>query len=214
MTPWEIKGHEFVVCNCDYACPCQFGSTPTYGNCEAVNTLEIEQGHHGDVKLDGLRVMTILAFPGPVHEGKGRAQYVIDSRADEAQRAALLRIVSGQDSEPFKTHYNVFAAMTEETLDPIYAEIELQADIEERTARVSVDGIVDGSGEPIKEVATGQPHRVRIDLPNGFEFAIAEIGNGSVETSGKIALDIKDRYGQWARMHLSGEGTAHTRRAT
>lgn len=213
MTPWEIKGLEFVVCNCNYACPCQFGSTPTHGYCEAVSTLEIQEGHHGDVKLDGLRVTVILAWPGPVHEGKGKAQYIVDSRADQAQRDAILRIVSGQDTEPFKTHYNVFAAMTEETFEPIFAKIELEADIEARTGRMFIEGLVEGVGEPIREVATGEPHRVRIDLPNGFEYAIAEIGDGSVKTTGKVALDIKNRYGQWARIHLSNEGTAHTRRA-
>ena len=56
MTPWEIKAKEFANCNCAYGCPCQFNALPTKGFCEAAVAMEIEQGHFGDVKLDGLRI--------------------------------------------------------------------------------------------------------------------------------------------------------------
>jgi len=38
---------------------------------------------------------------------------VIDERATEPQRAALLRILTGQDTEPGKTVFNVFASTFE-----------------------------------------------------------------------------------------------------
>ena len=53
-TKWTIKGREFVNCNCSYGCPCQFNGLPTHGHCQAVGGFEIEQGHHGSTKLDGL----------------------------------------------------------------------------------------------------------------------------------------------------------------
>ena len=37
-------------------------------------------------------------------------------------------------------------------------------------------------GEPIRSPVSGQPHRVRIDIPNGIEFELAEIGS-AVTTS-------------------------------
>ena len=46
-TNWTIHGREFVNCNCSYGCPCQFNGLPTYGHCQAVAGMEIEQGHHG-----------------------------------------------------------------------------------------------------------------------------------------------------------------------
>ena len=33
---WEIKGTEFVNCNCAYGCGCQFNALPDKGFCEAV----------------------------------------------------------------------------------------------------------------------------------------------------------------------------------
>jgi hypothetical protein len=63
MTPWEIKAKEFVNCNCAYGCPCQFNALPTHGNCQAAVAMEIEQGHYGDVKLDGLRIGGTISGP-------------------------------------------------------------------------------------------------------------------------------------------------------
>ena len=68
MTPWEIKGRELANCNCAYGCPCQFNALPTYGTCEAAVGYEIDTGHYGGIKLDGLRVSATYKWPGPVHE--------------------------------------------------------------------------------------------------------------------------------------------------
>ena len=122
-TKWTIKGREFVNCNCSYGCPCQFNGLPTHGHCQAVGGFEIEQGHHGSTKLDGLKFVGIFRWPGAIHEGKGEAAVVIDERASEPQRAALLRILTGQDTEPGATVFNVFASTFEKLHDPIFAPI-------------------------------------------------------------------------------------------
>ena len=41
---------------------------------------------------------------------------------------------------------------------------------------ILVDGVYEVLGEPIKNPVTGAEHRVRIDLPHGFEYRIAEMG--------------------------------------
>ena len=95
---WEIKATEFTNCNCSYGCPCQFNALPTHGNCRYVAGFQIEQGHFGDVKLDGLRAVTMAIWPGAVHEGNGTLQVVIDERADARQRDALAKILTGQET--------------------------------------------------------------------------------------------------------------------
>src|SRR5215468_5659233 len=95
----SIKAREFVNCNCSYGCPCQFNGLPSYGNCEAVSAMQIDEGIHGNTRLDGLRFVGIFRWPGAIHEGKGEAAVVIDERANEAQRNAFLRILTGQDTE-------------------------------------------------------------------------------------------------------------------
>jgi hypothetical protein len=62
---WTIKGREFAHCNCAYGCPCQFNALPTHGDCRALLGVEIEKGHHGTTKLDGLKFAAVFAWPGP-----------------------------------------------------------------------------------------------------------------------------------------------------
>ena len=83
--------------------------------------MQIDQGDHGDTWLDGLRFVGIFRWPGTIHEGKGEAAVVIDARATEAQRGALLRIVTGQDTEPGATIFQVFSTTFETLHEPIFA---------------------------------------------------------------------------------------------
>jgi hypothetical protein len=102
---------------------------------------KIDEGNHGSTTLDGLKVAGMFRWPGPIHEGHGEAAIIIDKRADEAQRTALLRILSGQDTEPGATIFNVFAATLEKTHDPIFADIDFEIDIDRRRARLKVPAI-------------------------------------------------------------------------
>ena len=203
---WMIKAREFVNCNCAYGCPCQFNALPTYGFCQAVAGMEIDQGYHGDTKLDGLRFVGMFRWPGAIHEGRGEAAVVIDERATEAQREALLRILSGQDTEPGATIFQVFSTTLEKIHDPIFAPIDFEVDVDARTGRLSVPGVTEGHGEPIKNPVTGAEHRVRIDLPDGFEYSLAEVGRGWTKVTGPIKFELADSYGQFANIHLSQSG--------
>ncbi len=205
-TKWMIKAREFTNCNCAYGCPCQFNALPTHGDCQAVSGMQIDTGHHGDTKLDGLRSVGIFRWPGPIHQGKGEAAIVIDERATPAQRAALLRILSGQDTKPGATIFQVFSTTLVKVHDPIFAPIDFQVDIDARKAKLVVAGVAEGRGEPILNPVTGAEHRARIDLPNGFEYTLAEMGRGWTKTKGPIELDLSDSYGQFAHVNLCETG--------
>jgi hypothetical protein len=206
ITPWTLKGREFANCNCSYGCPCQFNALPTNGFCCAVAGFEIDSGHFGDVRLDGLRAAGIYAWPGPVHLGNGRMQLVVDERADAAQRDALTRIMLGQDTQEMATMWWVFSAMSPNKEETLFAPIDFASDVDARRGHLIVPGLIESHGEPIRNPVTGDEHRVRIDLPNGFEYRLAEIGSGRSTTQGKIKLELKDTYGQFARLHLSHAG--------
>lgn len=206
MTEWEIRAKQYGNCNCSYGCPCQFAAPPTYGNCEAAEGFDIEEGHFGDTRLDGLRAAALYKFPGAIHEGGGTMQLVIDERADAEQRDALERILTGEDTEEAATFWWVYAAMSPNKLPTLYKPIELEVDVDARRGRLVVPGVVESVGEPIRSPVSGKEHRARIDLPNGLEFRVAEIGSGSTTTSGAIELEFTDSYGQFANLHLSHAG--------
>jgi len=124
MTAWEIKGREFGNCNCDYSCPCQFNALPSRGHCRGLAVFDIERGFHGSTRLDGLKAAAIFRWPGPIHEGKGECIHVLDRRATQEQRAALLRILRGEDTEPGATVFQVFASTCDTMHKPIVAAID------------------------------------------------------------------------------------------
>ena len=206
---WMMKGREFIHCNCAYGCPCQFNALPTQGHCSAVGAFEIEEGYHGDTRLDGLRGGLIAAWPGAIHEGRGQVVPIVDSRASDEQRGALLRIMSGEDTEPGATFFQVFATTFETMHDPVFAEIDFEVDVGARTARLNVPGWIAARGEPIVNPVTGAAHQARINLPHGFEYDICEVGRGWADTKGPLTLALADSHAHFARMHLTESGVIH-----
>jgi len=206
MTPWEIKGRELVNCTCEYGCNCQFNALPDKGHCYAVAGIQIDSGYHGKTKLDGLRVAAIFKWPGAIHEGNGEAIAFVDENADPQQREALLKIMTGQDTDPFATMFAVYASTVSKMNPPVFTQIELELDIDGRKGRIFVKDYIDTHGEPIRNKVTGAQARAQIVLPNGFEYAVAEIGSASSTAQGPVRFDTKDTYGQFARLHLNGHG--------
>jgi hypothetical protein len=206
---WMIKGPELGTCNCDWGCPCQFNALPTRGNCRAVVAVRIDEGHFGDVRLDGLKTAAILAWPGAIHEGHGEALAIVDERATEQQREAILKIMTGQETEPFATIFSVAAAMTEKFHAPLFKPIEFEVDQEKRIGRFSVAGIIDVSAEPIRNPVTGAEHRAKVVLPHGFEYLEAEFASSTAKTSGLIENDWGRRHAHFCVLHLGPNGVIH-----
>ncbi len=206
MIPWELTADNFTNCNCAYGCPCQFNALPTYGNCEAVVAMEIKHGFFDQIRLDGLKTVSVIQWPGPIHEGNGKAFIIVDKSATDEQRHSLLTILSGEETSPGATIWNVFAATLDTVYDPAFHSIELAIDIPARSCQVSVTNLITMSGEPITNPVTGQQHRAQIHIPDGFEYSIAEMGSGSSKTFGPIELDLSDTYGQFSEYHFNNYG--------
>jgi hypothetical protein len=210
VVDWSIEGIEFGSCNCDYACPCQFESRPTHGACRGFEVVRIDRGHFGDVPLAGLCAALTYAWPGPIYDGNGTIQAIVDERADDRQREALASVLYGGETEEGKTHWWVYHAMSSTVHAPLFRPITFEVDVAARTARVAIPGVLEATGRPITSPATGGEHRVRIDIPNGIEFEIAEIGSASTKATGAIELDLHDTYGQFNFLRHSGIGVVHT----
>lgn len=210
MVDWRIDAATFGNCNCDYGCPCQFELRPTHGHCQGFEVGRIEKGHFGDVGLDGLCYAVTYTWPGAVFEGNGAMQAIIDERADVEQRRALVTVLHGGETEEAKTHWWVFHAMSSTIHEPLFKPIDLEIDIENRTARASIPDVLESTGRPILSPVTGEPHRVRIDIPQGIEFEIAEIGSASTRATGDVKLNLEDTYGQFNWIRHSGSGVVRT----
>jgi hypothetical protein len=206
MTYWEFKGRELVNCNCEYGCNCQFNALPDKGHCHAVAGIQIDEGKHGDIPLDGLRIAAIFKWPGAIHEGNGEAIAFVDRKADDRQREALLKIMTGQDTDPFATMFAVYASTVTNMHEPVFTDIDFDVDVEGRWARLTVPGYIETTGEPIRNKVTGAESRAQIVLPDGFEYTVADIGSASSNTTGPVQVEFRDSYGQFANLHLSSHG--------
>jgi len=206
MTEWEFQGAELVNCTCEYGCNCQFNALPDKGHCHAVAGIRIDKGHHGDTRLDGLRIAAVFKWPGPIHEGNGAAIAFVDEIADARQREALLRIMTGQDTDPFATMFAVFASTVTEMHAPVFTKIDFEVDVDGRRGHLRIKDYVEMSGEPIRNKVTGVEQRAQIVLPAGFEYEVADIGSASSRSQGPVQVSMSNTYGQFARLHLGSHG--------
>lgn len=209
-TDWYLEGLAYGNCNCDYGCPCQFEKRPTNGSCIGFEAHRIDKGHFGEVDLSGLRSALLYSWPGAVFEGNGEMQVVIDESASPEQRAALLEIFRGAETDEAATHWWVYHAMCKTEHEPVFLKIDFDADLDSRTARVFIDGVLESEGRPIKPPHGDGAHRVRIDMPEGIEFAVAEIGSASTTATAAIKFDLRDSYGQWNVIRMNPQGVVRS----
>jgi hypothetical protein len=206
-TAWQIKGNHAGTCNCDWACPCQFNALPTHDYCEALLAWEITEGSFGDVSLEGTRFGFAVHWDGAIHEGGGVAQPVIDEGASDEQREAILAINSGEHGGTFM---EIMAAVVSEIREPIVGRIELDVDREARRGTFKLAGVGSSRIEPIvnPDIPDSGEHRVRIDLPGGFEYKQAEIGDSvewNVEGDAPLSFSHEHTYAQMYEFEWSSD---------
>lgn len=206
MAYWRLTGRELVNCSCDYGCNCQFGGLPDKGHCHAAFSMIIDKGAHGETDLSGLRIGAVFKWPGPIHEGHGECAAFVDERADDAQRNALLTIMTGGDTDPMATVFAVFASTIQTMHEPQFVPFDMEIDVDDRRGRARFGDRVSIDGEPIRSPVDGREIRARIDLPNGFEYSLAEIGSASSSSRGPAPLELANSYAQFARIDLDSHG--------
>jgi len=195
-TEWRLEGDELGHCNCDWGCPCQFDALPTHGRCEALIGYEVREGHFGDTDMADVRWAWLVSWPGAIHDGNGSRQLIVDDRATPEQRDAMVALCGGKHGGPY---FEIFATVCPDDREAISAPSAMETDREARTGSLRIEGIAESRAEPIRNPVTGDEHRVRIDLPDGFEYKLAEIGNTAfarATADDPLSLDLENTYAQ------------------
>ena len=203
---WHIKGKQFGNCNCNYGCPCQFNSAPTDNYCHGIGAFLIEEGFFGDTDLAGVKAVSMMKFPGPIHEGKGKMQIILDANSTTNQQKAVQSIIYGKETEPMATAFSMYVSMMEKIYDPLIKNIELDINLETRICNLKVENIITTKTEPIKNPITGDSHRARIVLPEGMEFKEAEMASGTTDANAAFKTNFQDTYVQIAILNLTPKG--------
>ena len=202
---WRLEGEWLKNCNCAFGCPCDFNARPTNGECKGLLGMHITKGHYENTHLNDLSFFVVVQFPGPLHEGNGQAQPIIDERASPEQREALFEIMSGKHSAE-GTLFHIFSLIVNKMHDPIFAPVTFEFDESARTARLSIPGVLESNVEPIRNPVTDKPHRIRVVMPEGFEHITGEIASATIQSSGAIAFSTQGSHSTLAHVVQTPEG--------
>ncbi len=209
---WMIRSNAYGNCNCATNCGCQFNLPSTYGYCQSAFIGNIVEGHFNETPLAGLSWAGLYKWPGEIADGNGKRQIVIDERADEAQRSALETIISGEAGEPFSNFFTVFASTCSEFCETLFLPIDLEADLEGRTARVEIPGILKSTAGPKINEFNGEPFHIALARSSGsFEFTYAELGLGTTAVTGDMEMAYEDTWAHFCIHHFDQDGLVRER---
>lgn len=140
------------------------------------------------MRLDGLRLGLIAAWPNAIHKGNGRCLVCIDERADAAQRDALERIGCGRAGEggPF----SLFAAMYEAPLTVVQGPLHVRRD--GRRVELAFGDLAKASIAPIRQDMGGEA-TTRLVIPGGFIFDDGDIVNTDACTVNAPGISFSNR---------------------
>lgn len=185
---WRLVGDWFDVCSCDIPCPCEFAQPPTNNTCQGVNAWHIRQGRYGDVRLDGLNLLAVLAFEGNIWAGETKMTLglYIDEGADDRQREALQAIFSGQAGG----WPGLLADVVGEVRGIEFAPIAFEVADDLAYWRAEVPGKVVARAEALSGPTTPPGQRVQLLNPPG-----SEVGPGGPATWGHATADQVEGFG-------------------
>jgi len=200
---WTMTGQILGACNCDWGCPCNFDAPPTYGHCDGVYALVIEEGRYGETALDGVAFLFGGHSPQAIHLGGGEDWVIVDDRATEEQRTAIVTLWRGEGTgSPFEE----FASVMDVRGEPMTGRIEVHLDGIRSTVQVRGGADIDLALEPIANPVTGEPEELYLDKPSGFTSLRSELGNSAVGDvrAGGMTWDLAGRYAEHAAFSYAG----------
>ncbi|MDH5277023.1 MAG: DUF1326 domain-containing protein [Gammaproteobacteria bacterium] len=186
---WSLQGEGYEFCNCDFGCGCNFSGVPNSkdGSCRALVGMSIKKGSCGNVDLSGVRCLAVIDWPKAIHDGNGKAVFIVDPSTTDPQIEALSQICTGQ-----------LGGLPWELLGPTFqviglekAKITIEGHGLKRTLRA--EGIAEAQGDAFRNPVTGEEHAVNVDLPTGFIWTRGQCGQGTFKAkAGGLSLNFSD----------------------
>ena len=176
-TAWALKGKGYEFCNCQPGCTCNFSGFPTSpdGSCKAAIGTHITEGRCGDVDLGDIKVAAIFDWPKAIHDGGGKAVFVVPDAVSEEQLGCLAQIFTGQlGGMPW-----AILGTTFEVAGVVRAEVEIDDDGINSGFRIP--GVGEAKGTTLKNPVTGEDHLAAIVLDTGFIWTRGDCGQGTFE---------------------------------
>lgn len=193
-TEYRLTGTGYEFCNCQPGCTCNFSGFPTSkdGSCKAFVGNVIESGQCGDVDLTGVVAVAAIDWPKAIHDGGGRAVFIVAPETTDEQVGALSQIYTGQLGglpwEILGTTFDV-VGLVKAPISITGGGMEISMDI---------DGVGTAAGRYFANPVTNERHEAHIVLPDGFIWSKGECGVGSFSMQAEgLSLSFEDS--NWIR---------------
>lgn len=193
-TSYRLTGTGYEFCSCQPGCTCNFAGFPSTkdGSCKAAVGNVITSGRCGDVDLSGVVAVAVLDWPQAIHDGGGRAVFIVPPETTDEQVGALSQIYTGQlGGMPWEILGGTF-----DVVGLVKAPIRISGDGLDVT--MEVEGVGSASGRYLANPVTGERHEVHIVLPEGFIWSDGDCGVGSFSMQAEgLSLSFEDS--NWIR---------------
>ncbi len=188
-TSWRLKGTGYEFCNCQPGCTCNFSGFPTSadGSCKAAVGTRIDEGSCGKTDLSGLTLLAIIDWPKAIHDGGGKAVFVVPPEVTDEQLGCLAQIFTGElGGMPWE-----ILGSTYEVAGVVRSAVEITG--EGLSSGIKAEGVGEATGTTLKNPVTGEEHGVSIVLDEGFIWKTGQCGQGSFEVEAEgIHLSFQD----------------------
>lgn len=176
-TQYRLTGKGYEFCNCQPGCTCNFSGFPTSqdGSCKAAVGTHIVEGHCGDVALNDIKAVAIIDWPKAIHDGNGKAIFVVPPAVTDEQLGCLAQIFTGQlGGLPWSILGTTF-----EVAGVVRAEVDIDDDGINSGFRIP--GVGEARGTTLKNPVTGEDHHAAIVLEHGFIWKRGDCGQGNFD---------------------------------
>jgi hypothetical protein len=191
---WRLRGTGYEFCNCQPGCTCNFSGFPTSsdGSCKAAVANKIVEGYCGDTNLSGIDAVAILDWPKAIHDGDGKAIFVVPPEVSDEQLGCMAEIFTGQlGGLPWSILGTTFT---------VAGVVRAAVNIDDNGIHSGFDipGVGSARGDSLKNPVTGEPHGVAIDLDTGFIWKRGDCGQGTFDVQAEgVHLSFKET--NWIR---------------
>ena len=193
MPTFRVAGDVLIACNCDWGCPCNFNARPSKGFCEGGWIWTIEHGEIDGINVDGLGLAVFSKWPGAIHEGGGRATCYIDGNADDAQAAALTRVVRGEFGGPWAIFIKTY-----DLAAPVFAPFDIH--LARHGSRATIGDVVELEFQTIRNPVTNAEVHPEIVLPEGLVVKRGGVAASTVfRVKDALGYDHSGQYAAFGR---------------
>jgi hypothetical protein len=143
-TVYSLHGSLLEACSCGVACPCWIGEDPDGGECYAIVAYNIETGEIRGLDVSNLSLVIVAHIPGNILAGNWEVVVLVDDRATDEQRDAVLAAFTGKLGGPLTDVYQLIGTVKGVQTVPI------RHAVVDGAGALEVPGVIEADMEPYR----------------------------------------------------------------